>query len=75
MGVNIMTRQPQLRLKMKKTKKLIELPKLKQDVIKYIYTSYNKYNGLVDTILERKRKEMLIEKENEEYLKELKDKL
>mgnify|MGYP003111291950 FL=1 len=60
---------------MKKTKKLIELPKLKQDVIKYIYTSYNKYNGLVDTILERKRKEMLIEKENEEYLKELKDKL
>ena len=60
---------------MKKTKKLIKLPKLKQDVIKYIYTSYNKYNGLVDTILERKRKERLIKKENEEYLKELKDKL
>jgi hypothetical protein len=43
---------------MKKNKKLIELSKLKQDVIKYVYTSYSKYNNLVDTILERKRTEI-----------------
>ena len=40
-----------------KQKKLIELPKLKQDIIKSIYTKYNKFNDLVDTILDRKRKE------------------
>jgi len=40
-----------------KQKKLIELPKLKQDIIKSLYTKYNRFNDLIDTILERKRKE------------------
>jgi hypothetical protein len=40
-----------------KQKKLIELPKLKQDIINSLYTKYSKFNDLVDTILNRKRKE------------------
>ena len=40
-----------------------------------IHTFIKSDTDLVEEILERKRKEMLIRKENEEYLKELKDKL
>jgi hypothetical protein len=40
-----------------KQKRLIELPKLRQDVIKSVYTKYSKFNDLIDTILDRKRKE------------------
>jgi hypothetical protein len=47
-----------------KLKKLIDLPVLKQDVIKSLYTKYNKYNDLVDTILDRKRKEQNDKRKN-----------
>jgi len=48
--------------------------KIKKDIIDTIIST-DKRVDLVNTILERKRKEMIVEKENEEYLKEIKDKL
>ncbi len=45
-----------------------------QDVINTILSNEKK-TDLVSTILERKRREIMIQKENEEYLREIKDKL
>jgi hypothetical protein len=45
--------------------------KIKKDIIDTIIST-DKRVDLVNTILERKRKEMIVEKENEEYLKEIK---
>ena len=48
--------------------------KIKKDIIDTIIST-DKRVDLVNTILERKRKEMIVEKENEEYLKEIQKKL
>jgi hypothetical protein len=48
--------------------------KERQDIINTIISN-DKKADLVTTILERKRREMIIEKENEEYLKEIQKKL
>ena len=48
--------------------------KERQDIINTIISN-DKKADLVTTILERKRREMIIEKENEEYLKEIQEKL
>ena len=48
--------------------------KERQDIINTVLSS-DKKADLVTTILERKRREMIIEKENEEYLKEIQKKL
>ena len=45
-----------------------------QDVINTILSNEKK-TDLVSTILERKRREIMIQKENEEYLREIKDNL
>ena len=50
----------------------------RQDVGQYVINtilSNEKKTDLVSTILERKRREIMIQKENEEYLREIKDKL
>ena len=48
--------------------------KERQDIINTVLSS-DKKADLVTTILERKRREMIIEKENDEYLKEIQKKL
>ena len=48
--------------------------KERQDIINTIISN-DKKADLVTTILERKRREMIIEKENDEYLKEIQKKL
>ena len=61
---------------METEKKVMATGKLNKKKFKdIIYTFIKSDTDLVEEILERKRKEMLIRKENEEYLKELKDKL